>query len=185
MLLYLKYLIQLLLAPSDGWQDVADSDPSPAELTRRGFLPLLGVVAVSELCGLLYNKGLGFDVQIIRGVIDFGACFVALYVAGIVFDVFLGGVSATSDSAVVRRKGQILAVMALGEMALIRLVCNLLQAEITILRFLPLYVVLILYKAAPYAGVRADSVMRFTAVAALATVVTPELIHYLLTVILL
>lgn len=185
MLLYLKYLIQLLLAPSDGWQDVAETDPSPALLSRKGFLPLLGVVAASELCGLLYNKGLGFDVQIIRGVIDFGACFVALYVAGIVFDIYLGGMLEPSASGDVRRKGQTLALMALGEMALVRLVCNLLQADITIMKFLPLYVVLILYKAAPYAGVRADSVMRFTVVAALATVVAPEVIHYILTVILL
>lgn len=185
MLAYIKYLIQLLLAPSRGWQDVASSRPSPETLLRRGFYPLLALTAVMEFCGLFYNKGLSWDVFIIRAVIDFGAYFVALYIARVIFELYLKPMVPSAEPEEVRRRGVVLILLALGEMLLVQIICNALQADITILKFLPLYVVLILYKGASFIGVKADAVMGFTLLAAGATVVVPELISYLLSLILL
>ena len=91
----------------------------------------------------------------------------------------------TADAESLRTRSHLLMLLALGEMLLINIVCNLLQAEITILKFLPVYVILILYKGAEYIGVKADSVMAFTLVSAGATVAVPLVVSYLLSAILL
>ena len=186
MLRYLKYLVQFLLSPSTGWEDVASTtDFTPAEMFRRGFMPLLALTALTEFPGLLYNKGLPIDVYIIRAVIDLGAYYVSFFIASVIFDASMPRLAPTADAESLRTRSHLLMLLALGEMLLINIVCNLLQAEITILKFLPVYVILILYKGAEYIGVKADSVMAFTLVSAGATVAVPLVVSYLLSAILL
>ena len=186
MLRYLKYLVQLLLSPSTGWEDVASTaDFTPAEMFRRGFMPLLALTALPEFTGLLYNKGLPSDVYIIRAVIDLGAYYVSFFIARVIFDASMPRLAPTADAGSLRTRSHLLMLLALGEMLLINIVCNLLQAEITILKFLPVYVILILYKGAEYIGVKADSVMAFTLESAGATVAVPLVVSYLLSAILL
>ncbi len=185
MLLYLKYLFQLLLSPSNGWEDVRDSAPEPGVLLRHGFYPLLGIVVAAEFAGLLYNKGLTADVLLIRAIIDFGAYFVSLYLARILLEMYLPGMMPRVDTETMRARILTLILLALGEMLIFRLICNMLQADVTIIKFLPLYVVLILYKGREYVGVPSDSTMNFTCLTSLATVLIPLILHYLLSLILL
>ena len=58
MLEYLKYLVQLLLSPARGWEDISAKSPDPEEMTRKGLYPLIGIAAVSEFCAFFYLKGL-------------------------------------------------------------------------------------------------------------------------------
>ncbi len=185
MLSYLKYLFQLLLSPSNGWEDVRDSAPEPGVLLRRGFYPLLAVVAVAEFVGLLYNKGFTAEVLLIRAIIDLGAYFVSLYLARILLEMYIPPMMARLAPEELRGRVLTLILLALGEMLIFRLICNLLQADVTIIKFLPLYVVLILYKGRDYVGVPADSTMNFTCLTSLAIVLIPLILHYLLSLILL
>lgn len=188
---YLKYLIQLLLSPTQGWADIAGKDPEPAALFRRGLFPLMVVVALTEFFGLLYNKGYSVETVLVRVVIDFGAYFVAYLLARVIFEMYSRRLAAArgilipdGERAIPRRDSTVI-VMALGLMLLIQLVCNCLQAKLTLLAFMPLYVVLVIYKSTAYVGARDEGEMTYMLVASLATVVVPIALEWLLSIILL
>lgn len=185
MLSYLKYLVQLLLSPLNGWEDLADTNPDSEKLLRRGFYPLLAITAATEFIGLFYNKGIGIDVFIIRAIIDLGAFSVALYLSRLVMEAFVRPLIASADAEVARNRLSVAVLMAFGEMLLIQILRNALQADITILKFMPLYIILILYKAEQYLNIKPDEILRFTLLASLATLAVPALISYILSLILL
>ena len=57
---YLKYLFQLILSPSRGWEDLSHDGADPDELLRRGLYPLTGITALSEFLQLFYSRYAGF-----------------------------------------------------------------------------------------------------------------------------
>ena len=65
-------------------------------------------------------------------------------------------------------------------MVLIQIIDNCIPWQIVILKFLPLYAVLVIYKASDYIGVRRGDELRFMGLAAGVIVVVPLLIYYLL-----
>jgi len=54
MFAFLKYLIQLLLSPSHGWEDLETRDPDPEEMTRSGLYPLMGIAAATEFLSFFF-----------------------------------------------------------------------------------------------------------------------------------
>lgn len=189
MLDYLRHLIELLLSPTKGWEDLSASQADVAVTTRRGFYPLLIVSALTEFCGLFYNKGLGVGEVCIRALIDFGAYFVSLYAARMLFGFYenramVSGEASQPDSGESKRV-DLLILMALGEMLLIQIAGNIVQAEVTVFKFLPIYVVLILCKALKFLNVPAAKAGAFIVLSTVATVIVPLTIYYLLSLILL
>lgn len=178
MLEYLKYLVQLLLSPARGWEDISAKSPDPEEMTRKGLYPLIGIAAVSEFCAFFYLKGLKLDQVLVRAVLDFGTYFVSVFIAKLIYEIYLGKVIDGGEPN--PRKTASLTVFPLGLMVLLQIVENCLQANLTFLKFLPLYVILVLYKAIPYMGVKPNDELRFTGIASVATVVVPLAIYYLL-----
>lgn len=176
MLKFLKYLIQLVLSPANGWEDIAAESPEPATLMRSGFVPLLVLTSASELCAFFWERGVHLGTVAVRALVDFGAYFVAVYVARLVFDVYMD--RTISRHADPERCG-VMAVMAVGLMVLIQLVDNICPWHLILLRFLPIYAVLVLYKGAPYLEVPPQRDISFLVLATLATVVTPLAIYYL------
>lgn len=176
MLIFLKYLIQLVLSPAHGWEDIAAESPQPRALMRSGLVPLLCLTAASEFCALFWERGVTVGAVAIRAMVDFGAYFVAVYVARLVFDVYMDRtISRHADPG----RCNVLAVMAVGIMVLIQLVDNICPWHLILLRFLPVYAVLVLYKGAAYLDVPPQREISFLVLATLATVVTPLAIYYL------
>ena len=60
----------------------------------------------------------------------------------------------------------------------IQLIDNILPWNLVLLRFLPLYAVLVLYKSSSYMDVPTSREMNYMIMATLATVVTPLVIYY-------
>ena len=185
MLLYLKYLIQIILSPSNGWEDVRTSNPSEGWMLRRGFLPLLIVSALSEFLGLCYNKGYTFDILLIKALIDFGSYYLALFIGRVIMEMYVSRLVVCDDRAEIKKRGEIFLLLGLGEMLVMQIIFNIFQADITLLRFLPIYNVLIIYKAADFMRVSADKLMLFTLVASVAVVVVPLVIYNLMNAIIL
>ncbi len=78
------------------------------------------------------------------------------------------------------RKASTLTVTGLGMMVLFQVFSNCLPWNLIFLKFLPIYVVLVLYKAAHYMNIRRNDEMRFLGITAGALVGVPLLIYYLL-----
>jgi len=178
MFAFLKYLIQLLLSPSHGWEDIESRDPDPDGLTRVGLYPLMGLAAVSEFLSFIYERHVELATVLIRAVADFGSYFVSIFIAKLIFDYYLGPLTATGHFDT--RRAATMTVTGLGLMVTIQIISNCLPWSVMLVRFLPLYVVLVLFKAIPYMEVRRGCEMRFLLVAAGAVVAVPLLIYYLL-----
>ncbi len=174
---FLKYLLQLILAPATGWDDLRRSDPDPEELARRGLYPLLGVAAITEFLAFFYARHAELGQVLMRAVADFGAYFVSLFIARLIFELYLGRLTEPKPSP---RTVQTVAVAGIGLMVLVQILCNCLPWNLVILKFLPVYVVLVLYKAGPFLGVRKESELPYIGLSAAAIVVVPLVIYYLL-----
>ena len=61
MVQYLKNLLQLVLLPFRGWEDVSATLSDPERLLRDGYYPLLGIAANTEFVRLFYHGHGGFS----------------------------------------------------------------------------------------------------------------------------
>jgi len=178
MFAFLKYLIQLLLSPSHGWEDLETRDPDPEEMTRSGLYPLMGIAAATEFLSFFYERHIELATVLIRAVAYFGSYFVSVFIAKLIFDYYLGPLTAKGHFDT--RRASTLTVAGMGLMVLIQIIGNCLPWSVMLVRFLPLYVVLVLFKAIPYMEVRRGCEMRFLLVTSGAVVAVPLLIYYLL-----
>ena len=174
---FLKYMIQLILSPRQGWIDLKDSDPDPDELLSQGFYPLLGIAAVSDFLALCNERSATLAVVLMRALGDFGAYFVSVFIARLIFELYLGTV--TTDKPDMRRANT-MTVCGIGILVLFQILDNCMPWNLVLLKFLPFYVVLVLYMAIPYIGVARNSELRFTGIASGAIVGVPLVIYYLL-----
>lgn len=177
MVQYLKYIIQIILSPSNGWEDVDENMPSTGEMFRKGFLPLMIISALTEFFGLLYNKGYTFDVLLIKAIIDFGSYLIAFYIGRMVFDVYIVRLVSKVEIGTSRVRGLQVLLLGLGVMLLMQIVYNCFQADITILKFLPMYTILIIYKASDFMRINSHDYFLFTLIASLSIVVLPLVIY--------
>lgn len=181
MFVFLKYLIQLILSPAHGWEDLEAAHAEAGTLLRRGFLPLLGLTAASEFCQRLWAPEYPLGMIAVRAVVDFGSYFVSVYLARLILESYI---NRAAGVVVDRERTGVLAVMGVGLMVLIQLVDNLCPWNLILLRFLPLYAVLVIYKGAVYAGVPSNREFNFLGLATVALVVLPLALYYLLFLIL-
>ncbi len=177
MLTFLKYLIQLILSPGSGWADLERTSPDAEGLLRRGLYPLLGLTAAAEFLAFAYLRHAGLSLVLMRAVSDFGAYFVSIFIARLIFDLYLGRLC---DVRPEPSRVATLTVCGIGLMVLVQLLGNCLPWSLVLLKFLPVYVVLIIYKAGSYIGVRKSDALRFTGLGAAAIVAVPLAIYYLL-----
>lgn len=170
MWLYIRQLFQLILSPSGGWDDISEAALTPEQIQRQGFMPWLAVTALSEFVRLAYDPTLTFFVALESAVAVAGGMFVALYISRIVFEITL---NRFVDGTVNLAKGGVLSLYMVGLACLFTIVANILPATLTIVHFLPLLSLLILFKSARLIGVRADDTMGYLGLGALATIVLP------------
>lgn len=180
MFLYLKYIIQLFLSPDNGWDDLRDSAPAPKHLLKAGFYPLIVLCAITELLPWFYRHDVSMMDGIIGVIASFAAYFTGLYASKLIFDIYLPRVAAHQPDA---DRVDLLSLCGIGMMILIRIIDNILPWDLVLLQFLPIYVVLVLYKGAKYLDVPASAYFRFTALASVALVLVPIIIYDLLSLI--
>ena len=173
----LKYLIQLILAPGSGWEDLEKRNPDPEEMLRRGLYPLLGIAAITEFLAFFYQRHITLAEVLVRALADFGAYFISIFIAKLIFELYLGRLTSVQPD---NRRVMLMTVCGMGLMVLIQILSNCLPWNLVLLKFLPVYVVLVLYKAVPYIGVNKDSELRFIGLSAAAIVAVPLAIYYLL-----
>lgn len=178
---FIKYILQLLLSPARGWDDIAAEKPSAADMLRRGLYPLLAIAAVTEFLALIWERDVSFVSVLIRSIVDFGAYFISIFVARLLFEMYFPAMTGEEPD---RQRISLFIVFSLGIMVVFQIIDNVLPWDIVFLRFLPLYAVLVIYKAEDYLHVTEQSQMRFLLLGAGATVGVPLLIYYLLLLIL-
>lgn len=181
MLTYLKYLLQLFLAPAHGWEDIEKENPEPRVLLTKGLIPLLIVAALSEAMAFVWIKHTDTETVILDALFVFGAYFVSIFIARLLIEGFmprLCGVRPDKD------RTEILITCALGMTVIFRIINNSLPGNVVMLQFFPLYTFLVLFKAADYMEVPHKMEFYFMSLSGVATVILPMAIYYVLKLIL-
>lgn len=177
MLRFIKYIFQLLLSPALGWEDIEKEQPDPEELMRAGLYPMMGIAAATEFLAFAWNRHIELGEVLMRALADFGTYFVAVFIVKLIFELYLKKVTVGAPD---EKRSFTLIVLGIGLMVLIQIIDNCVPWNIVVLKFLPLYAVLVIYKASDYIGVRRGDELRFMGIAAGVIVVVPLLIYYLL-----
>lgn len=177
MLQYLKNLLQLVLLPFRGWEDVSANLSEPERLLREGYYPLLVIAALTEFVRLFYHGHGGFMTVLELAIALFGSFFVAFFIAKIILNHYL---EPFVDGEINPIKIATFIIYGLGLLLLIEIIENLLPTDLTLVKFLPLFVALILYNGSTYLSIRQGTELRFLCVVTLGIIVVPLAIFYLL-----
>lgn len=174
MLTLFGYIIQLILSPKNGWEDLAQRNPDPELLLTKGLYPLMGLAAATEVLGLVYHEA--SLAQVLIGAINvFGTYFVTIFIARLIFDMYLDKLAGTE---VDKRRASTLIVVGVAMMVTFQLIENCLPWGLLIVKFLPIYAILVLSKGTEYLGLTKRKELKFTALSGFAIVAVPLFIYY-------
>lgn len=174
MLTLFGYIIQLILSPKNGWDDLARRNPDPDMLLTKGLYPLMGLAAATEFLGLLYHEA--NIAQVLIGAINvFGTYFVTVFIAKLIFEMYLDKLAGTEADS---RRSSTLIVMGVAMMVTFQLIENCLPWGLLIIKFLPIYAILVLSKGTEYIGLTKRNELKFTALSGFAIVAVPLFIYY-------
>ncbi len=174
---FLTYLLQLVAAPTKGWEAVAEADIEPRELCSRGFYPLIGIVALSVFIRRIYDDSYTITGLLQDAGITFMQYFITYFLASFIFAIALPSVISDDSGDETRTNTYIIYNLAL--LAIINLISNCLPMELSIVQFLPLFVILVLWTGLPYLGVQPQYRMRTFFVSLLAVMVPPYALSFL------
>lgn len=179
MIEYLKYLLQLILSPGHGWEDLERRNPDPEELLRSGLYPLLGIAAATEFLAFFWERHIELSLVLVRAMIDFGSYFIAIFIAQVILDLYLPRVMHSGLAPDARRVSTMI-VCGIGLMVIAQIINNCLPWRLILLKFMPIYVGLVLYKGARYMSVGKAGQFQFLCLAGTAIVIVPLALYYLL-----
>lgn len=173
---YLLGMLQLLLSPRRGWEDIAVDNWPSGVILRKGFVPLLIIVSLTCLPSLWYHSH-----ATLAGVCErMVACFVkflaSYYVASFCFSLYI---PSCTDNVMSLNKNHTFIVYSLGLLALLNVLTNLLPMVPDMLYLLPVYVYFIMWRGITYMEVKFDGVISFMLLDLLALLLPPFLFQYL------
>jgi len=173
---YLLNMLQLLLSPRRGWEDIAVCDSPDTDILRRGFIPLLIITSLTYLPGLWYHAGATLVGTIESMIACFVRFLVSYYIASFCFSLY---VPSCTDGQLSVSKNHTLILYSLGLLCVFSILINLLPMVPDMLYLLPVYVLFVMWRAITYMEVVFTGVMRFMLLSLVAVVLPPFLLQYL------
>lgn len=182
MLTYLKYLLQLIVSPGQGWLDIGRTARDDSRrVAFAGLFPWLVIVGLSSLIRLLYvHDGTVID-TLLAGLINFGKFSIAYFMAPLIINTLL---YTATDADISDERLHILTACSIGLLGGIALLENCLPVSMTVLHFLPFFVGIVIWKGTDYLGVPSRDTGAFMLLALLAIIAPPYIIGWLLGLIL-
>lgn len=186
MLSFLKYMLQLVLSPHNGWEDIAKADVRVDVLLSKGLFPLTGLASAASFCALLFNVDATLVGCIQAAVITFIRFFVTYYFAVLIFTSLASKI--LSEPANGNNEGEVyeldqkrastFIIYNLGVLVLLALLSNLIPIEHSLLQFFPFLVALLMWKGSDFMGVVPSRVGHFTFLSVFAILLPTYLLQY-------
>lgn len=178
MVKYLRYLIQLIVSPGEGWKDIeASRNLDSSKIAFSGLLPWLVIVSLTSFVPLIYGHMVSFSDCLLDGLVNFGKFILAYFLAPLAMSAFIDSAAGT---AVDDDRLHILTAFSIGLLGVIAVLENCMPVRMTILHFLPFFVGIIIWKGTGYLGVSQQHIGSFMILALLCILAPPYLIGWLL-----
>lgn len=164
-------LINLILAPTRGWEDVAGmSGIDSRRMLVRGLLPLTAAAGLSVFARPLYVSGLTFGMLLISAIVVSVKFFLAYYIALFLFSIFLPPMTQSGFTAETDNRTAAFTALNLALLAIIEILSNLLPVELSIVQFLPVYVAVIIWQGRNFMDIEPSRAGHFILLALLAII---------------
>lgn len=174
MINFIQNIMQLILAPSRGWEDLSYADHDCRQLVRRRLFPMFGIAALTKFVQMAYKPELEFDVALIMAVVIFVSLYVTYYFADMMFreylDRFIDGVGDATKSCITISYTLCLLSMAIT-------LCNVIPSSLGLPLLLPIAVALVFWKSSLYLKVKPDKDFAFECFGVLTIIVPPYAIQ--------
>lgn len=177
MLKFLQHILQLIISPAKGWEDVASAGTLPVTLCRVGFYPLLAVTALTCVFRLFYDHlDTSMVIVLQDAIITFTVYFATLFFAQFVLSTTLGKYCDTEPS---EHKVSTFVIFVLATLAIFNILENIVPVEIAIVKILPAYAIFIIYKGARYLDVKPDKIGQYMFLTVFTVLAPPYLLSFL------
>lgn len=171
MLNFLKHIVQLLVNPAKGWEDIEQDNDSTRTLLQQGYYPLIAVASLSTFFqGYHIGESHTFISLLQYALISFGILFVTLFLAELAFSTLFPSMTSQTDKEEETRRRTTFIVYCLAIMAIIEILINVVPFNFPVLAFLPVYLLVIIYKAINYLGVKTEHIGPFMLMSAFTTI---------------
>lgn len=176
-------MLQLLLAPRSGWEDMegqmARGQLNARAVYARAFVPLLVVCAATAMVRAFYAVGPDFWGALQLAIIEFVALFAGFHISN--FGLSMSIRSMLPQGAGVESERLTLVCMQVVSMlALLMLLGNVVRVSVMLLQFVPVYLVYIIWRSCPFVGVDRKNEGLYTLVTSALTIGVVYVLQFLL-----
>lgn len=175
LLIFLRNILQLILAPGKGWEDVSGDMADPSSLSRRYLYPLMGLAAVSVFFRLIYDSDTRFAVLLVTAFVVFVSLFVTFFFAVAIFKSYFYKFCEGEPN---ERKYTTVITYCVCMQSIFTIIYNVMP-HISLLNFLlPLVVTLIFWKSDIYLRVRPDRNLAFLLLGICTIILPPSILQW-------
>ena len=178
-------MLQLVLSPVNGWEDIAKSNVPVNRLLSKGLYPLMIVAALTTFCSLFYSVDATFVSCLQSAVIIFISFFVTYFFANIIFTTFGSNIlnpanepDESSSYNIDSTRASIFIIYNMGVLEVLAILTNLLPVKHSLLQFFPFLVALLMWKGADFMDIAPNRVGHFTFLSVFSILVPIYLLQY-------
>jgi len=153
MLSFLKNMLQLLLSPANGWEEVSYDNTDPKVLASHGLYPLMAIASACAFVEGVYETSYDVALVIQHAMIDFISLLVAYLAGAALMESFVDHFTTKDISA---RKSQTVAVYTVSVLCVVQIIDNLVPFSFALIKFLPAFAAIVLWRATAYLSVDKD-----------------------------
>lgn len=169
-------MLQLILSPTHGWEDISYDSAEPKSLMTSGFIPWISLAAATTFIPLIYSNNNEILPLLQDCIVTFLMFFITYFFAGFAFSFYMPRISFGSSGD---KRHHTFILYSLGLLALLSIVKHCLPINLAILNFYPLYVILIMWRGVKYLKVTQPGVIPFISLCLL-SIMLPLIILQLL-----
>lgn len=176
MLKFLGCLITLIVSPFKGWDNIARHDEEVPVLLNQGFYPLVGITSLSAFIQYFYAISPKVSIYVENVVITFVAFVISYFLSSFLFSFFL---KKMTDTQVSERTYNTFILYNMSCLALIKIIENCMPMQLSIVEFLPVFVLLVMWLGNKYLHIDENKGVAFILFCAVTILVPPYLFSYL------
>lgn len=173
---YIKNILQLILSPSRGWEDISSQSISTKEIERELMFPLFVLSGVTILVQYFYNRIDDITNALVTAFVFFISYFATYSFAKMLFSYRMVRYAEGEPN---ENKNEKVIVYTLSLLSLAAIICNLLPFSFGLRIILPFCIALIGWKADNYLRVKEKDNLSFAFLILFSLVLPPILIQAL------
>ena len=176
MLHFIKHLLQLIISPTNGWEDISHKGSDAKRLASEGLYPLLGIAAISTFIRFFYDNDLTLISLIQHSIVVFVQFFVTYFIALFTFSLHLGKLI---EGEINEKRSMTYITYSIAVLAFIKIIENCIPINFSLMEFLPIYAAIIMWRGDRYMAVKKEKQGFFITLFIFSIIVPPYLINYL------